>query len=295
MQSDKKNQKTLSAKAYAKINLTLDVTGVRPDGYHSVEMVMQTVSLHDNVTVSIAEKTESGEISLSCNWAFLPLDNNNLAYKAAALFYKKTGILQRNTDIFIEKHIPVAAGLAGGSTDAAAVLKLLNELYQTNLSVQALCDMGVELGADIPYCIRGGTMLARGIGEELSPLPAIPNCHVVLCKPPVSISTKEIYEQIDNAKIPKKPNTAAMIAALEQSDFNAICANLCNVMEEVTIRKQGEIIQIKEILKENGANGVLMSGSGPTVYGLFSEENCAKSAANLLTRRFADTFLAKTI
>lgn len=295
MQLNKNGWKKTLVEAYAKINLTLDVMGVRNDGYHFVEMVMQTVSLHDDVTVSVAEDGQSGDITISCNWPSLPMNKENLAYKAAALFYKKTGILQQETKIAIKKRIPIAAGLAGGSADAAAVLKALNILHETNLSSDALCDIGIAIGADVPYCIKGGTMLAKGIGEELLPLSAIPSCYVVLCKPSFAISTKEIYEQIDSIEILKRPNTKAMIEAIENNDFHAVCANLSNVMEEVTIKKRGKITEIKDFLKKNGANGVLMSGSGPTVYGLFDDESRAQTAAKMLSHRFTDTFLAKTV
>ena len=285
-----------SIEARAKINLTLDVTGRREDGYHTVRMVMQSVALHDDVhvTVTHGEKKPRG-IVLSCNLPFLPVDERNLAYRAAELFYAQTGTLLETCEIHIEKRIPIAAGLAGGSTDAAAVLRALNALHETGLSDDALCEMGLKLGADVPYCLRGGTMLAEGIGEELTALASMPHCWVVLCKPPFGVSTKEVYTAIDAVELKDRPDTKGMIRALEQQDFAGICKRLNNVMETVTATKRRQIGEIRAFLRENGADGTLMSGSGPTVFGLFSDENRAKTAAKMLSRRFADTFLTETV
>lgn len=191
-----------TVRARAKINLTLDVTGRREDGYHTVEMVMQSIALHDTVRVTTihGEKKPRG-IVLSCSLPFLPTDERNLAYRAAELFYKETGALLETCEIHIEKRIPVAAGLAGGSTDAAAVLRALNALHTAGLTDDELCEMGLKLGADVPFCLRGGTMLAQGIGEELSLLPDMPHCWVVLCKPPFAVPTKEVYQEIDSVDI----------------------------------------------------------------------------------------------
>ncbi len=283
-----------SIRARAKINLTLDVTGRREDGYHTVEMVMQTVALHDTVRVTVihGEKKPRG-IVLSCSLPFLPTDERNLAYRAAELFYRETGVLLETCEIYIEKRIPIAAGLAGGSTDAAAVLRALNALHAAGLTDDELCEMGLKLGADVPFCLRGGTMLAKGIGEELSALPEMPHCWVVLCKPPFAVPTKEVYQEIDSVDIMEHPDTKGMMAALQQGDYEGVCAYLSNVMEAVTAAKRRQIGEIKSFLTENGADGTLMSGSGPTVYGLFSDENRAKTAAKMLRRRFADTFLTE--
>ncbi|MGO5027993.1 4-(cytidine 5'-diphospho)-2-C-methyl-D-erythritol kinase [Candidatus Agathobaculum pullicola] len=280
----------------AKINLTLDVTGRRDDGYHTVKMVMQSVALHDDIRVVVTrgEKKPRG-IVLSCNLPYLPRDERNLAYRAAELFYQKTGALLETCEIYIEKRIPVAAGLAGGSTDAAAVLRALNALHETGLTDDELCEMGLKLGADVPYCLRGGTMLAEGIGEELTALPPMPHCWVVLCKPPFGVSTKEVYAEIDAVELKDRPDTAGMIRALENSDFAGVCKRLSNVMERVTATKRRQIGEIKACLEENGADGTLMSGSGPTVYGLFSDEGRATTASKMLSRRFADTFLTETV
>ena len=284
-----------TVRARAKINLTLDVTGRREDGYHTVEMVMQSIALHDTVRVTTihGEKKPRG-IVLSCSLPFLPTDERNLAYRAAELFYKETGALLETCEIHIEKRIPVAAGLAGGSTDAAAVLRALNALHTAGLTDDELCEMGLKLGADVPFCLRGGTMLAQGIGEELSLLPDMPHCWVVLCKPPFAVPTKEVYQEIDSVDILEHPDNKGMMAALDQGDYEGVCAYLSNVMETVTAAKRRQIGEIKSFLAENGADGTLMSGSGPTVYGLFSDESRAKTAAKRLRRRFADTFLTET-
>ena len=280
--------------ARAKINLTLDVTGRREDGYHTVEMVMQSVLLHDDVRVTVihGEKKPRG-IVLTCSLPFLPTDERNLAYRAAELFYKQTGVLLETCEIHIEKRIPMAAGLAGGSADAAAVLRALAALHSVGLTDDELCEMGLKLGADVPFCLRGGTMLAQGIGEKLSALAPMPHCWVVLCKPPFAVPTKEVYQEIDRVEISEHPDNKGMIAALEQGDYKGICGRLSNVMETVTAAKRRQIGEIKSFLLENGADGTLMSGSGPTVYGLFSDESRAETAEKMLRRRFADTFLTE--
>ncbi|MFR1716236.1 MAG: 4-(cytidine 5'-diphospho)-2-C-methyl-D-erythritol kinase [Butyricicoccus sp.] len=283
-----------TVRARAKINLTLDVTGRREDGYHTVEMVMQSIALHDTVRVTTihGEKKPRG-IVLSCSLPFLPT-TSAIWRTAAELFYKETGALLETCEIHIEKRIPVAAGLAGGSTDAAAVLRALNALHTAGLTDDELCEMGLKLGADVPFCLRGGTMLAQGIGEELSLLPDMPHCWVVLCKPPFAVPTKEVYQEIDSVDILEHPDNKGMMAALNQGDYEGVCAYLSNVMETVTAAKRRQIGEIKSFLAENGADGTLMSGSGPTVYGLFSDESRAKTAAKMLRRRFADTFLTET-
>ena len=282
----------MERKAYAKINLTLDVTGQRPDGYHTVRMVMQSVGLHDVVR---AEQTNSGKITLACNLKWLPTDERNLAVQAAQLFYAETGLPVQGLAITIEKNIPVAAGLAGGSTDAAAVLRLLNDLHGAGLSDGELCALGLRLGADIPYCLLGGSMLAEGIGEELRPLPAMPAGHVVLCKPPFSVSTAEVYRQMNGGNLRERPDTAGMLRALEERDWNGICHRLYNVMEAVTGRKHPEIAAIRETLLSCGADGAVMSGSGPTMFGLFSDRACAERAYAQLKSTFADTFLTEIL
>ena len=260
-------------KAYAKINLTLDVTGKLPNGYHSVKMVMQSVELHDDVILS--EGSQDG-IKIKTNLKFLPNDNTNLAVKAANAFFEYTNIKNPSLEIELVKRIPVAAGLAGGSSNAAAVLRGLNKMYNTNLSIDTLCEIGVKIGADVPYCIRGGSMLAEGIGEILTPLAKMPECFVVICKPDFSVVTAKIYARMNGGDLPVHPDTNGMIDALEKADYSGICHRLYNVMEEVTGSDHEEISIIEDIMLECGCDGTVMSGSGPTVFGLFSDENKAK-------------------
>ena len=200
------------------------------------------------------EKKPRG-IVVRCNLPYLPVDERNLAYRAAELFYESTGILLETCEIHIEKRIPVAAGLAGGSADAAAVLRALASLHAAGLTDEELCAMGLKLGADVPFCLRGGTMLAEGIGEELSALPDMPHCWVVLCKPPFGVSTKEVYHEIDAVEIGQRPDAAGMIRALESADYAGVCKRLSNVMETVTAAKRRQIGEIKSFLAENGADG----------------------------------------
>ena len=285
-----------TVQARAKINLTLDVTGRRADGYHTVQMVMQSVALHDTIRVAVTQgERKPRGILLTCNLPYLPVDERNLAYRAAELFYQETDALPGTCEIHIEKRIPMAAGLAGGSSDAAAVLRALAALHNVCLTDDELCAMGLKLGADVPYCLRGGTMLAEGIGEELTALSPMPHCWVVLCKPPFAVSTKDAYREMDEVSIRQRPDTKGMIRALEKGDYHGVASRLSNVMELVTAAKRRQIGEIKSFLTENGADGTLMSGSGPTVYGLFSDEGRARTAAKMLSRRFADTFLTETL
>ena len=285
-----------TVQARAKINLTLDVTGRRADGYHTVRMVMQSVALHDTIRVAVTQgERKPRGILLTCNLPYLPVDERNLAYRAAELFYEETDALPGTCEIHIEKRIPMAAGLAGGSSDAAAVLRALAALHNVCLTDDELCAMGLKLGADVPYCLRGGTMLAEGIGEDLTALSPMPHCWVVLCKPPFAVSTKDAYREMDEVSIRRRPDTKGMIRALEKGDYHGVASRLSNVMELVTAAKRRQIGEIKSFLTENGADGTLMSGSGPTVYGLFSDEGRARTAAKMLSRRFADTFLTETL
>lgn len=281
---------SIQRSAHAKINLTLDVTGKLPNGYHTVRMVMQTVELHDDVTVT---KTDTGRITLSCDRPYVPTDGHNLAVRAAEQFFTATGTACVGLHIDLVKRIPVAAGLAGGSTNAAAVLHALNELYQTGCTLDELCEIGVKLGADVPYCVRGGSMLAEGIGEQLTPLPAMPPCWAVLCKPAFSVSTAEVYAQMNGGNLSMRPDTAGMIKALETGDYDGICHRLYNVMETVTARRHAEIGQIKDILLSCGADGAVMSGSGPTTFGLFCDADKAQRAYETLKQTFPETHLTQ--
>ena len=278
--------------AYAKINLTLDVTGKLPNGYHTVRMIMQTLELHDDVTVM---RGSGNAITAESNLRFLPSGDGNLAVRAAKLFFSETGVAEEGMSIRLYKRIPVAAGLAGGSSNAAAVLRALNQLYQTKLPVERLCEIGQKLGADVPYCIRGGSMLAEGIGEQLHPLPPMPACHVVVCKPPFSVVTAEVYSRMNGGRLAVRPDTKGMIAALTAEDYPGICRRLFNVMEAVTGGDHAEIAEIEGMLLDAGADGAVMSGSGPTVFGLFLDGAKAAHAAKQLKMRYRETYLTKVL
>ncbi len=278
---------TIELKALAKINLGLDVLGKRENGYHDVKMVMQTIYLYDNVTLS---KTEEPGIEVKTNLFYLPVDENNIAYKAAKLLIDEFQI-PYGVSIQLEKHIPVAAGLAGGSSNAAAVLVGMNRLFSLGLSREELMERGVQLGADVPYCIMRGTVLAEGIGEVLTPLPPLPKCYVLIAKPGISVSTKVVYEKLDSQVIEKHPDIDGILAGLEAGDLLKICDSMGNVLEKVTIEDYPEIEQIKNAMKESGAINAMMSGSGPTVFGIFAERRLAKAAQ----RKLREQNLAKQI
>ena len=264
----------IELKALGKINLGLDVLGRRENGYHDVRMVMQTLYLYDNVT--LIKKEEPG-IEIESNLYFLPKDNGNIAWKAANLLMEEFNI-PGGIKIILNKYIPVAAGMAGGSSNAAAVLYGMNKMYKLGLSQQELMDRGVKLGADVPYCIMRGTVLAEGIGEILSPLPPMPKCQILIAKPPVSVSTKAIYEAIDSKEIEDHPDIDGIIEGLKKQDLNKIASSMGNVLEKVTVDMHPEIAQIKECMLENGALGAMMSGSGPTVFGIFRSRRAAQEA-----------------
>ncbi len=278
------------SRSYAKINLTLDVIARRENGYHDIKMIMQTVSLFDLI---IVDKTRDKNITISTNLRYLPNNSKNIAYKAADAFFTKTGI-NYGAKIMIHKNIPVAAGLAGGSGNCAAVLEALNMLFDCPLSHCELLETGASLGADVPYCFDGGTQIAEGIGEILSPLPSMPDAHILLVKPPVNVSTAMIYEKIDTSPLTLRPDTEAMTNALTNRDINKIAGNLCNVMESVTAEMYPVIRGIKTKMLMNGALGAVMSGSGPTVFGIFNDYSNAKLSADSFARQFKDVFLVRT-
>lgn len=267
-------------KAYAKINLGLDVTGRLENGYHVVKMVMQTVGIYDVLTLKkisegIVVTTDNGE---------LPTDDNNLIYKAARLM-RETYNIAEGVSIHLEKNIPIAAGMAGGSTDAAGTFLGMNELFNIGATVQELQELGVKVGADVPYCIMGGTALAEGIGEILSPLPAPPECFLVVAKPDINVSTKYVYEHLDAEGVEKHPDIDGMIEALRDGDLQGIVSRLGNVLENVTVKKHGIISTIKQCMIEQGALGSLMSGSGPTVFGIFTDAEYAQKAKAEIERQ----------
>ena len=261
-------------KAMAKVNLGLDVLRRRENGYHDVKMVMQTVNLYDTLTIS---KTENAQIIITTNTGELPLNEDNLIYKAAKLLSTHTG-KEYGVKIHLDKQIPIAAGMAGGSTDAAATLLGLNALYDLGLNKEELAKIGVKIGADIPYCIYGGTCLSEGIGEVLTKLPDAPDCFVVIAKPGIGVSTKYVYENLHIETVKDHPDIDGMIDAIKADNLDGVAQKMENVLETVTIKRYPEIAVMKECLLENGAENALMSGSGPTVFGIFKEEEKAKRA-----------------
>lgn len=271
---------SMSLKALAKINLGLDVLGRRENGYHDVRMVMQTIYLYDNITL---QKIAEPEIQLKTNLHFLPVDDKNIAYKAAKMLMDEFG-LEGGIRIILDKHIPVAAGLAGGSANAAAVLVGMNRMYNLGLSEQALMDRGVKLGADVPYCIMRGTVLAEGIGEILAPLAPLPKCYVLVAKPPISVSTKTVYEKLDSREIADHPDIDGILEGLENADLKKIASSMGNVLERVTIDDYPIIGKIKDVMKENGALNAMMSGSGPTVFGIYEDKKLAKQAQDQIRK-----------
>ena len=265
---------TLTLKALAKINLGLDVLGRRDNGYHDVRMVMQTIYLYDNVTLT---RIKEPGIQVETNLSYLPVDENNIAYKAAKLLIDEFGI-QEGVHIKLEKRIPVAAGMAGGSSNAAAVLVGMNRMFDLGLSQSELMERGVSLGADVPYCVMRGTALAEGIGEELSSLPPMPKCYILVAKPAISVSTKWVYETLDAKEIVEHPDIDGLLQGLKEQDLSKIASSMGNVLESVTIERYPIIETIKDAMKEAGALNAMMSGSGPTVFGIFDNRKVAKEA-----------------
>ena len=268
--------KHLDLKAYGKINLGLDVVRRREDGYHEVRMIMQTVRVYDAIELN---RTEEEGIRLSTNLYYLPDNENNLGYRAAKLLMDEFGI-RDGVEIKMKKFIPVAAGMAGGSSDAAAVLFGINKMFGLGLSEKELMERGVRLGADVPYCIMRGTALSEGIGEILTPLPPMPQCRVLIAKPAVSVSTKHVYESLNLSSLGAEvhPDIDAMRAAIENKDLSGVVSQLGNVLETVTIPENPVIQTLKDKMMEMGADGSLMSGSGPTVFGLFTNQTAAQAA-----------------
>lgn len=265
---------SIAVKAYAKINLGLDVLRRREDGYHEVRMIMQTVSLYDTITI---RKTKFDSIALTSNLPYLPTDRRNLVYKAALLFRESFSI-HDGLQITLNKRIPVAAGLAGGSTDAAAALWGLNRLFQTGLSAEQLKDYGLRLGADVPFCLMMGTALSEGIGEILTPLPPMPDCSILLVKPDISVSTKYVYENLKLGENIRHPDIPGMINTLNGGNLRDLTLLMDNILESVTIKEYPVIEEIKQKMKEKGALSSLMSGSGPTVFGIYNNRTQAEKA-----------------
>ncbi len=264
----------MQKKAYAKINPVLDVLRRREDGYHELRMIMQTVNIYDTLELV---KSESG-IRLTCDTGLLPCDDGNIVYRAARLM-QETFSLKEGIEIHLTKKIPMAAGMAGGSADAAATLHGMNELFDLKLTTEKLCELGVKLGADVPYCIMGGTMLAEGIGEKLTALPPMPECRLVVAKPDFDVSTKYVYENLHANSLKEHPDVDGMIAAIRANDLEAVATCMENVLETVTVRKYPQISELKNLMCNMGALNALMSGSGPSVFGLFTDEKAAEDCA----------------
>ena len=283
----------MRVEANAKLKLTLDVLGRRPDGYHDMRMIMQSVELADLLDIT---RSGSGELRVSTNLHFLPNNAKNLAAQAALRWWEAQGNASQGLDITIDKHIPVCAGMAGGSSDAAAVLRALNELEGAGLSPAQLARIGERVGSDVPYCVTGGTALAEGRGEVLTPLPPLPPCWVVLCKPEFSISTPALFAKIDSVKLRCRPDTQGVIAALEARDLVGVARRMYNVFEDaLPERQRSRVNDIKNVLIQCGALGASMSGTGPTAFGLFDSEALAREAQERLTGVGGEVFLTRTV
>lgn len=280
----------MKIKAYAKINIALDVVGKRDDGYHLLRMIMQTVDLYDEIEI---KKIDSG-IKLNCNKVYVPTDHRNLAYKAASLF-KETYNIKEGVSIDLVKNIPVSAGMAGGSTDAAGVLKIMNRLFKVNASNEELKKLGVKLGADVPYCINGGTALCEGIGEEITQLKPFKDKIVVIVKPPFGVSTKEVYKSFDLSKVINHPKVDDLIKAMNNDDIHFVAHNMRNLLENVTLRKHRVISSIKEKISNLDSIGTMMSGSGPTVFAFFDDMLKAQKCYDEMKKKYNDVFITRTI
>ena len=283
----------VKVRAPAKLNLTLDVLGRRPDGYHDMRMLMQSVSLADTLTLA---KNSEGGLRVHTNLHFLPVNEKNLAAQAALRWWEARGQAPRDLDITIDKRIPVCAGMAGGSSDAAAVLRALNDLEGNPLSPQELARVGARVGSDVPYCVLGGTALAEGRGEILTPLPPLPRCWAVLCKPEFSISTPALFAKIDGIRLRRRPDTQGAVAALNAGDLAGVARRMYNVFEDALLpRQQNRVNDIKNILIQCGALGANMSGTGPATFGLFDNEAAARDAFERLSDLGGEVFLTETI
>lgn len=282
---------SIDLKSRAKVNLSIDVLGKREDGYHLVEMIMQTIDLYDKLKIT---EIEENSILIKSNSLDIPLNEDNIMYKAVNLLRDQFNI-EKGIEISIEKNIPVAAGMAGGSSNAAAVLVGLNKLWNLGLSESELKDIGLKLGADVPFCITGGSALAEGIGEELTNIKGLPeDLNILVCKPNIFVSTKEVYQSLNMDKVKRRPQNKELIDALQKEDVKFISENMVNVLEEVTSLKYSEIGQIEDIMIKNKALGSMMSGSGPTVFGLFDNKDCAIKAKEDLQDKYNQVYLVKS-
>lgn len=267
----------IEVKAYAKINLLLDIVATRKDGYHDLFMIMQSVGIYDTVAV---EKIKGKKIVITCNKDDIPLDEHNIAHKAATAFFKSQNIKDTGIHIDIKKMIPHAAGLAGGSADGAGVIVALNKMYNTDLSDKQLCEIGVKVGADVPFCITGGTLLSQGIGDVLNKVKPLKKCYIVLAKPDIGVNTGYAYKQFDEQGKLHTPDKFGMLCAIQSRDLNDICSKMENVFEQFI--EVPNRVDMKEIMRNKGAIGTCMSGSGPTVFGIFNDKESAEKSAEEL-------------
>ena len=282
--------KSMTLPAYAKLNLTLDILRKRPDGYHDLRMVMQSIALHDVVTVRT--ETGSGEITVHTDREDLPGGPDNIAWKAARAFYDAVGMENGGTEILLEKRIPMQAGMAGGSADGAAVLLALQSLYAPEMPREALEQVGLQVGSDVPFCVRGGTALAEGRGEVLTDLPPLPDCWIAVCKPDFGLSTPALFRRVRVDALQGRPDHDAMKRALAAGDLPAVARQMRNVFEEVlTVRERQEIMYLKDVMLRCGACNAVMTGSGPTVFGLFERKAEAERAVEALRNHYSQLFL----
>ena len=281
---------SITLPAYAKLNLTLDILRRREDGYHDLQMVMQTVSLHDDVTVTL-----TGGDGVTCRCGDIPGDETNLAVKAARAFFAATGVAPCALDIDIVKRIPAQAGMAGGSSDAAATLRALRRLLKPELPDGELERIAAGVGSDVPYCVRGGTALAEGRGERLTTLRDAPRLHAVLCKPDFAISTPMLFSRVKVSELWGRPDTTGMLDAIHHGDAEGVLNRVKNVFETVLPKEYAEVFGIKERFLRLGAKATAMTGSGPTVFGLYRDENAAKAAYEALKDDYAQTFLTQFV
>lgn len=281
---------TISIKTPAKINLLLDIVGKRPDGYHTLRSVFQSVGIYDTLEISL---NDSGKITISCDTEGVPTDSSNLVWKACDAFFRFSGIESCGVHIDLEKKIPSMAGMGGGSSDCAAALIGLNRLFKTDYDIDTLCDIGEKLGADVPFCLTGGTVLCEGIGEILTPLPDFPECYIAVAKPEAAVSTPECYKKFDQLEIGEKANLDDMIAALVVSDLSGISNNLYNSLEAAADLE--EVSEIKEAMVSCGALGALMTGSGSAVFGIFENKRDAKDCVKQLSESCPFTAVVKPV
>lgn len=277
-------------KAWAKLNLGLNVLGALPDGYHEMEMIMQSCSLYDDVRVTL---TDDGSFRAQSNLYYLPNDERNICVKAAKLFFEEIGESKYGVRIDMKKTIPIGAGMAGGSSDCAATLRGLNKLTKANFSADKLRKLGIKLGADVPFCIEGGTCLAKAKGEELTKIAPMPDCYIVICKPKFSISTPSLFAKIDDRPAGNQPDIAGIIKAMEEKNLKETAEKMANVFEDVLPETYSEIFDIKAKLMQKGALGALMTGTGSAVFGVFESKKTAEKAKYTLAEKYKDTHMAR--